>query len=180
MAHPRIVSRGAAARALERIRKLVLALPETVEKEAWGRPTFRVKGKMFLMFVDDQPMTRRARRDAPCGSDGRLALWLQCTHEEQEAAVEADGERCFAPPYVGPSGWLGVRLDRDLPWPLVEAQVLDAWRRAAPARVRALLDAPAAAPAPPAKAAASRTRRSPPAATPAKRKAAARSPRRNA
>lgn len=142
MAHPRIVSRGAAARALERVRKLALALPETVEKEAWGRPTFRVKNKMFLMFVDDGPMTQRARRDAPCDGDGRLALWLQCTHEEQEAAVEADPERCFVPPYVGVNGWLGLRLDRGLAWPLVAAQVREAWSRAAPARVRALLAPP--------------------------------------
>lgn len=129
MAHPRIVSRGAAARALVRVRKLALALPETVEKEAWGRPTFRVKAKMFLMFVDDHH------------GDGRLAVWLQCTHEEQEAAVEADPERFFVPPYVGPSGWLGMRLDRDLPWPLVETQIEDAWRRAAPPRVQAQRDA---------------------------------------
>jgi len=143
MAHPRIVSRGAAARALERVRKLALALPETVEKEAWGRPTFRVKGKMFLMFVDDQPMIQRAGRHAPCDGDGdgRLALWLQATHDEQQAAVEADPERFFVPPYVGPSGWMGVRLDRGLGWPAVAGLVKDAWLRAAPARVRAQLDA---------------------------------------
>jgi hypothetical protein len=129
MAHPRIVSRGAAARALARVRKLAIALPETVEKEAWGRPTFRVKGKMFLMFVDDHH------------GDGRLALWLQCTHEEQRAAVEADPERFFVPPYVGPSGWLGVRLDRGLGWPAVTGLVREAWERAAPARVRARRDA---------------------------------------
>jgi hypothetical protein len=128
MAHPRIVSRGAAARALERVRKLALALPETLEKEAWGRPTFRVKGKMFLMFVDDHH------------GDGRLALWLQCTHDEQQAAVEADPERFFVPPYVGPSGWLGVRLDRGLGWPAVAGLVREAWLRAAPARVGAQLE----------------------------------------
>jgi len=129
MAHPRIVSRGAGARALARVRKLALGLPETVEKEAWGRPTFRVKAKMFLMFVDDHH------------GDGRLALWLQCTHDEQQAAVEADPESFFVPPYVGPSGWMGVRLDRGLGWPAVEGLVKDAWLRAAPARVRAQLDA---------------------------------------
>lgn len=74
---------------------------------------------------------------------------------------EADAERCFVPPYVGVNGWLGVRLDRGLPWPFVEAQVRDAWLRAAPARVRALAE-------------------SPPAAAKPERLGAARSPRRNA
>ena len=37
-------------RALERLRKLCLALPETAEKVAWGEPTWRVRGKMFAML----------------------------------------------------------------------------------------------------------------------------------
>ena len=36
---------------LAEVRKVCLALPEAVEVEAWGRPTFRAgKGKMFAVF----------------------------------------------------------------------------------------------------------------------------------
>ena len=34
---------------IDRLRAICLALPEAVEKEAWGDPTFRVQGKIFAM-----------------------------------------------------------------------------------------------------------------------------------
>lgn len=98
---------GAAAAALARVRKLCFALPGTAEKLAWGAPTFRVGGRLYCMFVDNHH------------GDGRLALWLAAPAGAQEAFVAADPERFFKPPYVGPSGWLGVRLDRRLPWSAV-------------------------------------------------------------
>ena len=38
-------------------------------------------------------------------------------------STATDPEHVFKPPYVGPKGWLGVRLDRGLPWPEVKAIV---------------------------------------------------------
>ncbi len=65
MAHPRRpVTRPDA---LARVREICLALPETTEKEAWGGPTFRVKTRMFAMFMDDHH------------GDGRVALWCNAT-----------------------------------------------------------------------------------------------------
>src|SRR5690606_3682945 len=89
---------------LTRLRALCNALPETTEKEAWGTPTFRVRGKMFAMFADDHH------------GDGRVAVWCKAPTGAQEALVESDPDVFFRPPYVGPSGWVGVRLDRGLPW----------------------------------------------------------------
>ena len=34
---------------IDRLRAICLALPEAVEKEAWGDPTFRVRDKIFAM-----------------------------------------------------------------------------------------------------------------------------------
>jgi hypothetical protein len=36
-------------RPIDRLRAICLALPEAEEKEAWGDPTFRVRGKIFAM-----------------------------------------------------------------------------------------------------------------------------------
>jgi hypothetical protein len=33
--------------------------------------------------------------------------------------VAADPKHFFVPPYVGKGGWLGVRLDSGLPWPVI-------------------------------------------------------------
>lgn len=111
--------------ALTRLREICLALPETTEKEAWGTPTFRVRGKMFAMFADDHH------------GDGRVAVWCKAPLGAQEALVEADPERFFRPPYVGPSGWIGVRLDRGVAWDEI-ADILDeGWRAAAPKKLAA-------------------------------------------
>jgi hypothetical protein len=112
---------------LTRVRKTCLALPETTEKIAWGAPTFRVKEKLFVMFADDHH------------GDGRTAIWVKAAPGMQEALIEANAEHFFRPPYVGPSGWIGVRLDTGIDWDVVSGLVRDGWLEAAPKRTRGLL-----------------------------------------
>jgi hypothetical protein len=101
---------------LTRVRRLCLSLPETTEKLAWGAPTFRAGGRMFLMYVDNHH------------GDGRLAVWTNATHEAQEALVGAQPEHFFVPSYVGGQGWVGVRLDTRLAWSAVESRIREAHR----------------------------------------------------
>jgi hypothetical protein len=123
------VSRGGAA-PLTRLRKLCLSMPEATEKEAWGTPTFRVRDKLFAMFNDDHH------------GDGRVAVWCKAALGMQELLIDADRERFFRPPYVGPSGWIGVILTGGVDWDEVHALLADAWRMTAPAKLAALLPAP--------------------------------------
>jgi hypothetical protein len=116
------------AGALARVRRICLALPEAHEKIAWGAPTFRVRDRQFVMYLDNHH------------GDGRLALWIKAPPGAQEALVGADPERFFVPPYVGPAGWLGLRLDRGLDWGVVAGLVRDGYLEAAPKKLRALLD----------------------------------------
>ncbi len=62
--------------------------------------------------------------------------------------VRAAPSRFFVPPYVGPSGWIGVWLDRAVDWEELSDLLRDAFRLTAPKRVAALLDAPAPSKAP--------------------------------
>src|SRR5277367_6255996 len=50
---------------IDKLRKICLALPDVVEKEAWGEPTFRVRGRMFAMYDNNH-------HDA-----GRIAVLVQ-------------------------------------------------------------------------------------------------------
>jgi len=52
--------------------------------------------------------------------------------------------RFFVPPYVGHSGWLGVRLDVPLDWEEIAAMIADAYRVVAPKRLVEELGARAA------------------------------------
>lgn len=110
---------------LTRLRKLCLALPEAHEVEAWGAPTFRVKNKLFAMYAD---------ADDHHGG-GRPGVWIKSTMDNQQLMIGVDPDRFFSPPYVGKSGWVGVRLDRSPDWDEVRELLAEGWRMTAPKRL---------------------------------------------
>jgi hypothetical protein len=114
---------------LERIRRISLALPEATERLSHGSPSFFVRDKkVFVMFIE------RHRHHQP-----GLAIWCKAADGVQAELVDAEPHRFFKPPYVGPSGWIGVRLDVEVDWAEVEAIVTDSYRLIAPKRLSALL-----------------------------------------
>jgi hypothetical protein len=114
---------------LTRLRKLCLALPEAHEVEAWGEPTFRVRNKMFAMYANA----------ANHHGNGRHAVWCKAAPGAQLLMITAAPKRFFVPPYVGPSGWVGVWLDGTADWPRVAAVLAEGYRLVAPKRLLALL-----------------------------------------
>lgn len=111
------------------VRRLCLDLPEVSERASHGAPSFFVRGRTTLaMFHDDHH------------GDGRVAIWCPAPPGVQAEMVDEDPERFFVPPYVGRSGWLGVRLDRDLDEDELAAILRQAYRHVAPKRLAALLD----------------------------------------
>lgn len=113
------------ARAQPRLRAICLALLEAAEQETWEAPTWRIRGKIFCMW---RPM-----------EDGTGALWCKAPRGVQEMLIEADPERFFRPPYVGPKGWIGLILSGRVDWDEVAALVERSWRMTAPKRVAATL-----------------------------------------
>ena len=108
------------------VRRIALSLPGAEERETWETATFRVRNKIFVMF-----------------SDRERELWIKSNVDEQRALTQTDPETFFVPPYVGPSGWVGVRIrtvDRD---ELAEL-VTEAWRLTAPKWLVAAFDEGAA------------------------------------
>jgi predicted DNA-binding protein (MmcQ/YjbR family) len=109
----------------DRLRTICLALPEAVEQETWGDPTFRVGKKIFAM-------EKRG--------DGRHSVWCKAPPGSQMVLVGADPNRFFVPPYVGHKGWIGMRLDDGPDWSEVAQLVRRSYRLIAPKRLTALLD----------------------------------------
>jgi hypothetical protein len=118
--------------ALERIRGLCLALPETSERPSHGAPSFFVREKKcFLMVLDDHH------------GDGIFGIWCAAPPGNQELLIAADPARFFRPPYVGHRGWLGVRLDGAgggatggaIDWDELAGIVEDAFATVAPKRL---------------------------------------------
>jgi predicted DNA-binding protein (MmcQ/YjbR family) len=117
------------ARPLPKLRKLCLALPEAHEVEAWGAPTFRIRNKLFAMFA--------APNDHHGG--GRPAVWCKAAPGNQELMIGVAPKRFFKPPYVGPSGWIGIWLDGKVDWAEVADLLRDSYLLVAPKKLAAAL-----------------------------------------
>ena len=122
-------SLGMPPRPLTRLRKLCLALPEAHEVEAWGEPTFRVRNKMFAMYASGSTHH----------GGGRHSAWCKSAHVNQELLIRSAPTRFFCPPYVGPSGWVGVYLDDVCDWDELNDILREAYRLAAPKKLAVAL-----------------------------------------
>ncbi|MFE6691990.1 MmcQ/YjbR family DNA-binding protein [Streptomyces sp. NPDC057743] len=100
------------------VRRIALSLPQTVEKEAWSMPTFRVAGKMFLTVPDDE-----------------TSFAVRCPIHERRELIAAEPEKFWVPPHEASSHWVRVRLaaldDRDE----LRDILVDSWKQAAPAEL---------------------------------------------
>jgi hypothetical protein len=121
---------------LERVRKIVLSLPEVKERLSHGEPCFFVRDKRPLCYFHDNH-----------NGDGRISLWCPVPDGVQEEMVSAEPERFFAPVTSASGvfrGWLGVYLDtsgkQKVDWREVTAIVQDAFRHVAPKALVAELD----------------------------------------
>jgi hypothetical protein len=93
---------------------MAMSLPEVIERQTWGKPTFRVQNKLFVTL-------------APDGSSATL----KSSSEEQRALIAADPDTFTTAAHLGRHGWITVLLE----WAHksdMEELVTDAWRRAAP------------------------------------------------
>lgn len=111
---------------LARLRKICLALPGAHEVEAWGEPTFRVNNKLFAMFASAG--THHAEVDS---------VWVKCTPINQGFIIASNPKRYFWPPYVGPSGWVGVKLEGRVNWSELSDILRDAYEVTAAKKKRA-------------------------------------------
>ena len=119
------------------VQQLCLAFPGAEEFISHGMPNYRARGgKIFATYAVNHH------------GDGRIALWLNTPAIMQDSYVRAEPKYYFKPPYVGPAGWLGVRLDTGLAWQRVAPIVRAAYERTAPAKLASQLKTTPSVPAP--------------------------------
>ena len=111
---------------LARVRELALALPESAERPSHGSPGFHIaKGKFFAYFWHNHH-----------GNDETIVIVKTGGREEQAMLIEMDPDCYFSPPYLGPSGWVAMRLDRaDTDWDRIGDRIAQSWEMVAPRRL---------------------------------------------
>jgi hypothetical protein len=111
---------------LARVRELALALPGTAERASHGSPGFHIeKGKFFAYFWHNHH------------SDGETVVIVKTSGaEEQTMLIEMDPDCYYSPPYLGPSGWVAMRLNGDdVDWDRVGDRIAQSWEMVAPRRL---------------------------------------------
>ncbi|MBA3878616.1 MAG: hypothetical protein C0500_02745 [Sphingobium sp.] len=111
---------------LARVRAICLALPETAERLSHGSPGFHIaKGKFFAYFWHNHH-----------GDGETVAIVKTSGLDEQAMLIEQDADFYYTPPYLGPSGWVAMRLDSDaLDWDRVADRIAISWELVAPRRL---------------------------------------------
>ncbi len=112
---------------LARVRDIALTLPAAMERLSHGSPGFHIeKGKFFAYFWHNHH------------GDGETVVIVKTADgEEQALLIELDPDCYFRPAYLGPSGWVAMRLDRDdTDWDRVGDRIARSWELVAPRRLR--------------------------------------------
>lgn len=113
---------------LDSLRTLIEAWPETYEKLSHGSPTWWGGRRTFACYHSGSY------------DDGRRAVWIKAPEGAQEALIATDPDRFYRPKYLGPSGWVAMRLEGEVDWDEVRSLLLQGYRMVAPKRALAQLD----------------------------------------
>src|SRR5215831_1911421 len=121
---------SATAQRRARLVEVCSAYPEvTVEEGGEGHLAFRVRKKTFGYYLFDHH------------GDGKIAFCCKSSLSELRRLVKEDPINFFLPPYLGPKGWVAVRLDEDeIEWTVISELARRAYQELAPTKLAALVD----------------------------------------
>ena len=110
-----------AADCLPRLTKICLALPDAAREVCHGHATFTVRKKVFAYFLNNHH------------GDGIVSIACKALPGDNKSLAAAQPERFYLPAYVGPRGWVALRLDRGkVDWDEVAELVKLSYRMSAP------------------------------------------------
>lgn len=110
---------------LRELSKICLSLPEAVRRDLNGHADFRVRGKVFAYFLNNHH------------GDGIISVCCKSALGENVDRASREPARFYLPPYIGPRGWFGLRLDGEaVDWSEVRNLLELSFGLVAPKRLR--------------------------------------------
>jgi hypothetical protein len=104
----------------ERLAAICLSLPEVTRRKG-QHDKYSVRRRTVAYYLNDHH------------GDRIQAVCLKAPPGMRDAFVATDPDRFLVPSYLGPKGWVSLRLDgRSVNWAEVEALVTDSYRLVAP------------------------------------------------
>jgi predicted DNA-binding protein (MmcQ/YjbR family) len=112
---------------LVRLTEICLGLPEAARLDQGQHASFQVRKKTFAYFLDNHH------------GDGIVSVCCKVARGENADLAASDSARFYLPAYIGPRGWVGLRLDVGrIDWNEVAELVAGSYRLVAPKRLAAL------------------------------------------
>jgi hypothetical protein len=109
---------------LARVANVCLSLPDAVQERAAQHATFLVHKSTFAYYLNDHH------------GDGIVSVCCKVLPGDNEALVAAQPSKFYLPAYIGPRGWVGLRLDiGGLDWNEVAELVVGSYKLIAPKRL---------------------------------------------
>jgi hypothetical protein len=109
---------------LERVSAICLQLPEVKRRVLGEHAGFDVRKKTFAYFLNNHH------------GDGIVGISCKVLPGDNEALIAANPKRFYMPAYVGPRGWVGLRLDAGrVDWKEVEELVRHSYQLIAPKKL---------------------------------------------
>ncbi len=85
---------------LEKLSAICLALPQAVRENQLSHASFRVTKKVFVYYLNNHH------------GDGIVTVCCKVLPGDNERLIAANPQKFIMPAYIGPRGWVGLRLDR--------------------------------------------------------------------
>jgi len=109
---------------LEKLSEICVALPEVERRDVNDHADYRVRGKVFAYFLNNHH------------GDNIVSVCCKSALGENVDRASREPERFYLPPYIGPRGWFGLRLDGEaIDWSEVRNLVELSYRLVAPKRL---------------------------------------------
>jgi len=106
---------------LERLTKIGLGFPEATRQIMGDHASFLVRKKTFAYFLNSHH------------GDGIVSIACKVPPGENTALTAAQPERFYLPSYIGPRGWVALRLDGpEIDWDEVAELMRTSYRLIAP------------------------------------------------
>lgn len=109
---------------LEKLTSICLALPGATAETMHAHVAFKVGKKIFAYYLNDHH------------GDGLVSVCCKVLPGDNERLIDSNPRKFYMPAYIGPRGWVALRLDRPtVDWKEVKELLRGSYEQTAPKRL---------------------------------------------
>ena len=114
---------------LEKLAKFCMALPGVSKEAMHGHVAFKVGKKTFAYYLNDHH------------GDGIVSVCCRVLAGDNERLIDGNPRKFYMPAYIGPRGWVALRMDRaTVDWSEVQELLRGSYEQVAPKKLVRLLE----------------------------------------